>query len=168
MPSRTLKTSDPTTKNSGRATRRTRSGEKGAVGEPVGGRSGARPRSDGHSTRGFRAAISDEVSATNRKRSPNRTRAELKGSLLLAATRLFSDRGYQSVSIREITREAGVALPVLYWFFRSKRALYVECYLSLGKQSIESLSQSLEGLTDPLDIVYAFTLMLCEQNIRSR
>jgi AcrR family transcriptional regulator len=81
-----------------------------------------------------------------------------------AAARLFSDRGFQSVSIREITRAAGVSLPVIYWFFRSKRALYVECYFRLVRRSLQLMSQSLEGVNDPHEILYTFTVTLCRHN----
>lgn len=38
---------------------------------------------------------------------------------------VFSERGYEKVSMREIAREAGVTTPVVYDHFASKRDLYV-------------------------------------------
>lgn len=46
--------------------------------------------------------------------------------LLEVGTRLFVQHGYDRVSIDEITTEAGLAKGLLYYYFPSKRALYVE------------------------------------------
>ncbi|MFT5199919.1 MAG: AcrR family transcriptional regulator [Planctomycetota bacterium] len=46
--------------------------------------------------------------------------------LLEAAAKLFSERGYEGVSIREIAREAGVRHGGLNYHFRGKRDLYLE------------------------------------------
>jgi len=44
--------------------------------------------------------------------------------LLESALRLFSDKGYESTSIREIIEGAGVTRPVLYYYFINKEDLY--------------------------------------------
>ena len=44
--------------------------------------------------------------------------------LLESALRLFSDKGYESTSIREIIEGAGVTRPVLYYYFVNKEDLY--------------------------------------------
>ncbi|WP_328603526.1 TetR/AcrR family transcriptional regulator [Amycolatopsis sp. NBC_00345] len=46
--------------------------------------------------------------------------------LLDVGTRLFVRHGYDHVSIDDITAEAGLAKGLLYYYFPSKRALYVE------------------------------------------
>ncbi len=46
--------------------------------------------------------------------------------LLVAATELFSRKGYSATTIREIVAAAGVTKPVLYYYFRSKEGIYLE------------------------------------------
>ncbi len=64
-------------------------------------------------------------------RSPLRSRTQRKliGSpqqrLLLAATEIFTSRGYAATSVREIVERAGVTKPVLYYHFASKEGIYL-------------------------------------------
>ena len=46
--------------------------------------------------------------------------------MLDAARRLFLERGYAATTIPEIARQAGVAVPTIYWAFGSKRAIVGE------------------------------------------
>lgn len=46
--------------------------------------------------------------------------------LLVAATELFSRKGYSATTTREIVAAAGVTKPVLYYYFRNKEGLYLE------------------------------------------
>ncbi|MFA6958659.1 MAG: TetR/AcrR family transcriptional regulator [Thermoanaerobaculia bacterium] len=64
-------------------------------------------------------------------RSPRRPspRRKLRGTprerLLLAATEIFTSRGYSAASVREIVERAEVTKPVLYYHFRSKEGIYL-------------------------------------------
>ena len=58
-----------------------------------------------------------------RKRLSAAARREL---IVVAATELFAERGYQGASIEEIARRSGVTPPVVYDHFASKRDLYRE------------------------------------------
>ncbi|MGK2855897.1 MAG: TetR/AcrR family transcriptional regulator [Thermoanaerobaculia bacterium] len=64
-------------------------------------------------------------------RSPSRSRPQRKltGSpqqrLLLAATEIFTSRGYAATSVREIVERAGVTKPVLYYHYTSKEGIYL-------------------------------------------
>ena len=44
-------------------------------------------------------------------------------AIMEAAVRLFSERGYNGVSVREITEAAGITKPTLYYHFGSKEGL---------------------------------------------
>ncbi len=44
--------------------------------------------------------------------------------ILLQALNLFSQRGYDAVSVREICAASGITKPTLYYFFGSKEGLY--------------------------------------------
>jgi len=63
------------------------------------------------------------------RRSPARTpraSCETRDALLDAAERLFSERGYEGVGIREIAARAGANLAAIQYHFGSKRSLYLE------------------------------------------
>ena len=44
--------------------------------------------------------------------------------ILKAASRLFAERGFANVSIRDICRETGTTAPVIYYHFGSKKELF--------------------------------------------
>jgi AcrR family transcriptional regulator len=54
--------------------------------------------------------------------------AATKAAVLVAAERLFALRGFQSVSVRDITSEAGVNLASVNYHFGSKDALLFEIF----------------------------------------
>lgn len=47
-----------------------------------------------------------------------------KDTILQCALQLFGERGYESVGITEITRQAGITKPTLYYFFQSKEGVF--------------------------------------------
>ncbi len=47
-----------------------------------------------------------------------------KQKILEVATRMFAERGYANVSIRDICKEAEVTPPMIYYYFRSKKGLF--------------------------------------------
>ncbi len=49
---------------------------------------------------------------------------EAETRLLESALTLFSDKGYEGTSIREIIEGAGVTRPVLYYYFENKEDLF--------------------------------------------
>ena len=53
-------------------------------------------------------------------------REERRAQILLAARRVFSERGYHSASIQGIIQEAGIARGTFYLYFEGKRAVFEE------------------------------------------
>lgn len=47
-----------------------------------------------------------------------------KEKILNSALELFSDRGFEAVSVNEIVQKVGVTKPTLYYFFESKEGLF--------------------------------------------
>lgn len=66
---------------------------------------------------------------TKSKRLPNRRR-----QILAAATRLFSDNGYDGTSIRLIVGSCDITEAALYRHFKSKSDLYTEVILDKARQ----------------------------------
>src|SRR3954452_20411921 len=56
----------------------------------------------------------------HRVRDPEQTRA----SVIDAAERLFSDRGFAATSMRDISAASGISHPLIHHHFGSKEALY--------------------------------------------
>lgn len=76
---------------------------------------------------------------------------ETRTRIMMAAVRLFAEKGYSPTTTREIVEAAGVTKPMLYYYFRDKRALYT----SIIGSAMEALRSDLQGAvaegTDPLD-----------------
>ena len=69
------------------------------------------------------------------------TKGEATGGRILdAAEALFAERGYESASLREIARVAGIQQPGLYNHFPSKEALYA----AVLDRALKPLSRALE------------------------
>ncbi|RKW32357.1 MAG: TetR/AcrR family transcriptional regulator, partial [Lachnospiraceae bacterium] len=47
-----------------------------------------------------------------------------KEKILECALQLFSEKGYESVGIAELTERAGITKPTLYYFFQSKEGVF--------------------------------------------
>ena len=46
------------------------------------------------------------------------------GRILEAASRLFREKGYSNISIRDVCRQAGTTAPMIYYYFGSKKGLF--------------------------------------------
>ncbi len=60
--------------------------------------------------------------------APGQSEAQTKSTILGVAERLFAVRGFQSVSVRDITAEAGVNLASINYHFGSKDGLLFEIF----------------------------------------
>jgi len=77
--------------------------------------------------------------------------------ILSVAARLFAERGYSNVSIRDVCKEAGTTAPMIYNYFKDKKGLFhaaVSGKISLG-QFIERLRGTAE-VSRPRDGVASF------------
>jgi AcrR family transcriptional regulator len=83
-------------------------------------------------------------------------RDERRRQLLLAARRVFSERGYHATTVEEITREAGVAKGTFYLYFTEKREIFVDLiqsFFDLITQVGQSVSQQVSNQADFLSRV---------------
>jgi TetR/AcrR family transcriptional regulator, regulator of cefoperazone and chloramphenicol sensitivity len=65
---------------------------------------------------------------------------DTRNRLLEVATRLFSDRGFEAVSTREIASEANTTLPSIPHHFGSKEGLYQAVILRIAEEMTKQLS----------------------------
>lgn len=89
------------------------------------------------------------------KRNPQKSRA----NLLKAGVKLFSERGYDGVSVDEIVQRAGVNKRMLYHYYGNKDGLYVEV-LRVVFAELESLE--IAALTEEASTADAIRKVLKE------
>jgi len=73
-----------------------------------------------------------------------RERLQHKREILDVALRLFSERGYYSVSMEEIAKEAEFSVGTLYNFFKSKEELYKSLVKEVADRFHSSLTKAIE------------------------
>lgn len=73
--------------------------------------------------------------------------------ILSAASRLFAEKGYANVSIREVCKETNTTAPVIYYHFGSKRGLFEK--VAQSKVSMGSFISKLEKSSERADPVRA-------------
>jgi AcrR family transcriptional regulator len=79
--------------------------------------------------------LADTTQTKRRMRAPERRR-----QLLEVARKVFGRRGYHTVTMDSVAKEAGVTKPILYDHFPSKR----ELYLALLESDLAGLKQRLD------------------------
>lgn len=87
---------------------------------------------------------------SERQRDPERSRERL----LLAAERLFTDRGPDAVSVAMIAREARINRRMVYHYFRSKEGLY-EAVIRRAYDRLSSVEVELTQVLLPADELLA-------------
>ena len=70
-----------------------------------------------------------------------------RDKILMAASRMFADHGYDGCSLREIADQAKVNVGMIHYFFGTKQALLRESFVQAGASlaTIDSLS----GIVSP-------------------
>jgi AcrR family transcriptional regulator len=107
-----------------------------------------------------RAALSDSQRARLRRATISRrltARAGANGSayhprrdeLLAVAARIFSARGYEGASLREICAAAGILPGSMYHHFRSKEDLFVSVHAEGFRRLNEVVDRALAGKAEP-------------------
>lgn len=79
---------------------------------------------------------------------------QYRATLLEAATGVLAQRGYSSISMREIAAELGVSTGTLYHYFPNKEALFRSVMLSLSERD-ELLASVKVGSSDSLEVLFA-------------
>lgn len=78
-----------------------------------------------------------------------------KDRLLQAATALFAEKGYDSVSLREITAAAGVNISMISYYFGNKKGLYDAALADQLNELSTLLSMDAEA-TDPRTLIRTY------------
>src|SRR2546421_12579701 len=79
--------------------------------------------------------------------------AGAREQIVRAAAESLLENGYAGTTVRAIASRAGVAIGNLQYYFPTKSELLVEAWRYLTAQSVEQLSQALNRLIDPLEVL---------------
>ena len=88
-----------------------------------------------------------EETLSRREREKLRQRREM----LTAAIKLFSERGYHSVSMQEIAKKSEFAIGTLYKFFKNKEDLYKSIIMEQADIFHKALTEALEEDDDEIE-----------------
>lgn len=80
-----------------------------------------------------------------------------KAAIVDNALRLFNERGYDEVSVAEITRAAGVAKGTFYSYFSVKSDIIVEEFWKIDRYYADYASRNLRRYQGPEEKLRAFT-----------
>src|SRR5262245_59477337 len=82
--------------------------------------------------------FTDNVKARRRGRPAGQSAQGLaaRDRLYGTAIRMISERGYEATTLREIAKEAGVSVGLLYRYFPSKQAVIIALYDELSKDFV--------------------------------
>lgn len=73
-----------------------------------------------------------------------------RDELLDAAAGLFARRGYHATTIEDVVAEAGVAKGTVYWYYRSKKALFLAVLERAAADFRAELARRVAGISSPL------------------
>ena len=71
--------------------------------------------------------------------------------ILKAAAQVFSEKGYEGASIRDLSRSSGVSLAGLYYYIESKQKLLYLIQICTFKTILSRLEKRLASVTDPVE-----------------
>jgi len=99
-----------------------------------------------------------------RNKEPRNAEARLMASALT----VFSEKGYDAASIREIIDGAGVTRPVLYYYFQNKEDLYARLVDAKFSELVDAMERSISASSSckqRLKRIMASTFELAEHNL---
>ncbi len=91
-------------------------------------------------------------------RRPNFSRDKI----LVVATKMFAERGFAAISIRDIANTCGISIPSIYHFFGDKESLYQASYEQIfGAAAMQLRGALIPGVTAK-ERIKQFTVALCD------
>src|ERR1017187_1603446 len=78
--------------------------------------------------------------------------------ILIHATNVFCEKGYQGASMRDLSRASGMSLAGLYYYFESKERLLFLIQKHTFTTIVQRLKARLEGVSDPEQRIRIFIL----------
>ena len=99
------------------------------------------------------------VSARRHRSVPAATRFDQRLSeIVLHATNVFCEKGYEGASMRDLSRASGMSLAGLYYYFESKERLLFLIQKHTFTTIVQRLKKRLEGVSDSEQQIRVFIL----------
>jgi AcrR family transcriptional regulator len=76
-----------------------------------------------------------------------------RDQIVAAAAAVLGRQGYGGTSLKDVAREAGVAVGLLHYYFESKEQLLLEVVVDLETELTETWQGAVRGVEDPLERV---------------
>lgn len=118
------------------------------------------------------ASFSIAATAPSRKPLPlSRTQQRFErrlGKILIHATEVFDEKGYEGASMRDLSRASGMSLSGLYHYFESKEKLLYLIQKHTFSTIVERLRQHLDPIADPEQRIRIFILNHLEYFLANR
>jgi len=108
----------------------------------------------GSSSTATRVAVRRQRASTAPATRYDRRLAEI----LRHATEVFCKKGYEGASMRDLSRESGMSLAGLYYYFESKERLLFLIQKHTFTTIVQRLKTRLEGVSDPEERLRIFIL----------
>ncbi|PIP13075.1 MAG: hypothetical protein COT45_02315 [bacterium (Candidatus Stahlbacteria) CG08_land_8_20_14_0_20_40_26] len=96
----------------------------------------------------------------------SREREERKNTILKAAMRVFSTKGFVTTTMNDIAREAGFSKSALYFYFGSKEEIFIEIIKKIitdFKEFIEKLGRETIPTTEKIEKLFNTVLNYVEE-----
>jgi AcrR family transcriptional regulator len=90
------------------------------------------------------------------------------GEILVHATEVFYDKGYEGASMRDLARASGMSLSGLYYYFESKEKLLYLIQKHTFSTIVERLREQLDEVSDPEQRIRVFILNHLEYFLADR
>jgi len=90
------------------------------------------------------------------------------GKILVHATEVFYEKGYEGASMRDLARSSGMSLSGLYYYFESKEKLLYLIQKHTFSTIVERLRQRLDEVSDPEQRIRVFILNHLEYFLANR
>src|SRR3954465_7402374 len=94
---------------------------------------------------------------------------ETRRRIYEAALQLFRDKGFEQTTMRDIARQAGVALGAAYYYFASKEAIVLAFYEEMEQRGDQETMQAIgkhKKLRDRLRVILEKRFELLQPNLR--
>jgi len=97
--------------------------------------------------------------APQRAPVPRETKFDRRlAKILVHATEVFYEKGYEGASLRDLSRASGMSLAGMYYYFESKEKLLYLIQKHAFSTIVEGLRRRLEDVTDPEQRIRVFIL----------
>ena len=88
----------------------------------------------------MRARISDLMSTATLEKLKKKERAARRELILLTARKLFAEKDFRSVTVREIAKKAGVSPGTIYRYYKNLDALFLDVFFAGAHEIMERLA----------------------------